>query len=112
MQFLYLQNYFSLWLKLSSFFSLDLFSLEMHNKSGEKLTGRKLNVHRQFFSDVLSVTLLLEGVGQYKFLGKIATHFPHFHLLTFSPKMKIFIYSIYPFLLQASSHPAHRPFNK
>ena len=94
MQFLYLQNYFSLWFKLSSFFSLDLFSLEIHNKSGEKLTGRKLNVHRQFLSDVLSVTLLLKGVGQYKFLGKIATHFPHFHFL---PKWRFLYIPSIPF---------------
>ena len=35
--------YFSLWLKLSIFFSLVLFSLEMHNRSGKKLTRKKLN---------------------------------------------------------------------
>ena len=53
----------SLWLKLSIFFSLVLFSLEMHNKSGKKLIGKNLNVNRQFFKDVLCVTLLQEGVG-------------------------------------------------
>ena len=30
----------SLWLKLSIFFSLVLFSLEMHNRSGKKLTRK------------------------------------------------------------------------
>ena len=48
--------YFSLWLKLSIFFSLILFFLEMLNRSWKKLIGKKLNVDR-----------------------KIATHFPHFH---------------------------------
>ena len=71
--------YFSLWLKLSIFFSLVLFSLEMHNRSRKKLTRKKLNVDRE---DKLCVTLLQEELGQYQFLGKIATHFPRFHLLT------------------------------
>ena len=77
--------YFSLWLKLSIFFSLVLFSLEMHNKSGKKLIGKNLNVNRQFFKDVLCVTLLQEGLGQYQFLGKIATISPvsiYQHLLS------------------------------
>ena len=34
----------SLWLKLSIFFILVLFSLEMHNRNGKKLTGKKLSV--------------------------------------------------------------------
>ena len=75
----------SLWLKLSIFFSLVLFSLEMHNKSGKKLIGKNLNVNRQFFKDVLCVTLLQEGLGQYQFLGKIATISPvsiYQHLLS------------------------------
>ena len=50
--------HFRLWLKLSIFFSLVLFSLEMHNRSRKKLTGKKLNVDTQFFKDVLCVTLL------------------------------------------------------
>ena len=61
--------HFSLWLKLSIFFSLVIFSVEMHNRSRKKLTGKKLNVDRQFFKDVLCVTLLQEGVWQYQFLG-------------------------------------------
>ena len=69
----------SLPLKLSIFFSLILFFLEMHNRCGKKLTRKNLNVDRQFFKDVLCVTLLQEWVGQYQFFGKIATHFPHFH---------------------------------
>ena len=76
--------YFSLWLKLSIFFSLVLFSLELHNRSGKKLIGN-LNVNRQFFKDVLCVTLLQEGLGQYQFLGKIATISPvsiYQHLLS------------------------------
>ena len=72
--------HYSMWFKLSIFFSLVLFSLEMHNRSRKKLTGKKLNVDRQFFKDVLCVTLLQEGLRQYWFLGKIATHFPHFYL--------------------------------
>ena len=55
--------HFSLWLKLSIFFSLVLFSLEMHNRSGKELIGKKLNVDRQFFKDVLCITLFQEGVG-------------------------------------------------
>ena len=42
----------SLWLKLSIFFSLVLFSLEMHNRSGKKLMRKTLNVNRQFFKDL------------------------------------------------------------
>ena len=71
--------YFSMWLKLNIFFSLVLLSLEMHNRSGKKLARKKLNVDRQICKDVLSVTLLQERVGQYQFVGKIATHFLHFH---------------------------------
>ena len=70
------------WHKLSIFFSLVLFSLEKHNRGVKKLTGKKLNVDRQFFKDVLCVTLLQEDMRQYQFLEKIVTHFPHFHLLT------------------------------
>ena len=55
--------HFSLWLKLSIFFSLVLFSLEMHNICGKKLAGIKWNVDRQVFKDVLCVTLLQEGWG-------------------------------------------------
>ena len=44
--------YFSLWLKLSIFFSLVLFSLEMRNRSGKKLMRKILNVNRQFFKDL------------------------------------------------------------
>ena len=54
----------------------------MHYGSEKKLTGKKLNVDRQFFKDVVCVTLLQEGVGQCHFLGEIATHFLQFHLLT------------------------------
>ena len=56
--------HFSFWLKLSIFFSLVLFSLEMHNRSRKKLTGKKLNFNWQFFKDKLCVTLLQEGVRQ------------------------------------------------
>ena len=74
--------YFSLWLKLSIFFSFgSIFSWNSQWKR-EKLTEKKLNVNRQFFKDVLCVTLLQEGVEQYQFLGKISTHFHNFHLLT------------------------------
>ena len=100
--------HFSLWLKLSIFFSLVLFFLEMHKRCGKKLTGKKLNVDRQFFRDVLCVTLLQEGVGQYQFLGKIATHFPHFHLLTPPLKWRFSYIPTTPFLLQPPSLPGHR----
>ena len=106
--------YFSLWLKLSIFFSLVLFSLKINNRSRKKLTGKKLNVHRQFFKDVLCANLLQDGVGQYQFSGKIVTHFPHFHLLTHLLKWRFlfipptpFYYNPRPFPL-----PPHRPFNK
>ena len=42
----------SLWLKLSIFFSLVLFCLEMRNRSGKKLMRKILNVNRQFFKDL------------------------------------------------------------
>ena len=105
MQFLYLQNCVPLQsvAQISIFFSLVLFSLEMDNKSRKKLTGKKLNVDRQFFKDVLCVTLLQEGVGQYQFLGKIATHFPHFHLLTPPLKWRFLYISPTPFYCNCSS---------
>ena len=55
--------HFSLWFKLSILFSLVLFSLEMYNRNGIKLIGKKINVDRQFFKDVLCVTLMQEGGG-------------------------------------------------
>ena len=48
--------HFSLWLKLSTFFSMALNFLEMHNRCGKKLTGKKLNVDRKFFKGELCVT--------------------------------------------------------
>ena len=72
---------FSLWLKLSIFFSVVLFSFEMHNRSMKKLTRKKLNIYRYFFKDELCEILSQEGVGQCQFLGKIAAYFSHFHLL-------------------------------
>ena len=76
--------YFSLWLKLSIFFSLVLFFLQMHNRSWKKLAGKKLNVDRQFFKDVLWVTLLQEGMVQYQFLGKNCHPFSPFPLINTS----------------------------
>ena len=49
--------YFGVRFKLSIFFNLVLFPLKMHRRRGEKLTGKKLNVDRQFFKDVTCVTL-------------------------------------------------------
>ena len=54
----------------------------LYSRNCVPLFSKTLKVDRQFFKDVPCVTLLQEGVGQYQFLGKIATHFPHFHLLT------------------------------
>ena len=68
--------YFSLWLKLSFFFSLVLFFLEMHNRSWKKLAGKKFNVDRQFLKDVLWVTLLQEGWGSTNFQEKLPPTFP------------------------------------
>ena len=79
------------WLKLSIFFSLVLFFLQIHNRSGKKLTEKKLNVDRQFFKDVHCATWLQEGLGQCQFLGKIATHFPQLHLLTTPLKWRLYI---------------------
>ena len=103
--------HFSLLVKLKIFFSLVLFSLDIHHRSRKKLIGKKLNVDRQFFKDVLYVILLQEGVGQYQFLGNCHP-FPPFPFISTSSQMKIFIYSTNPFLLQPPSLPAHRPFNK
>ena len=103
--------HFSLLVKLKIFFSLVLFSLDIHHRSRKKLIGKKLNVDRQFFKDVLYVILLQERVGQYQFLGNCHP-FPPFPFISTSSQMKIFIYSTNPFLLQPPSLPAHRPFNK
>ena len=92
--------HFSLWLKLSIFFRLVLFSLKMYNRSGKKLIGKNC---RQFFKDVLSVTLLLEeggGEGAVPILRKNCRPFPRFPFINTSSQMKIFIYFTYPFLLQ------------
>ena len=99
--------HFNLWLKLSIFFILVLFSLEMHNRSWIKLTEKKLNVDRQFFEDVLCVTLLqvCPIVGQYQFLGKIATHVPHFHLLTPPLKWRFLYIPPIPFYYNPHSCP-------
>ena len=65
--------------------------LKTHYRCRKKLTVKKLNVNRHFFKDVLCLTLLQEGVGQYQFLAKIATYFPNFHEVT--PSLKwIFLY--------------------
>ena len=45
--------FFSSWFKLSIFISLVLFSLEMHNRSGKKVIGKKLRVDKQFFKNVI-----------------------------------------------------------
>ena len=108
MQFLYLQNCVPLQsvAQISIFFSLVLFSLEMDNKSRKKLTGKKLNVDRQFFKDVLCVISLQEGVGSgnsWEKLTLISSISIYSHLL--SSQMKIFMYSSYPFLLQPPSLP-------
>ena len=68
----------------------------MHNRYGKKLTEKNLNVNKQFFKDVLYVTLLQEEVGQYQFLEKLPSISP-FPLINTSSQMKIFIYSTYPF---------------
>ena len=80
--------HFSLWFKLNIFFSLLLFSVEIHKRTGKKLTGKKINLDRQFFKYVICILIyftlcnLIAEAEQYQFLGKIATHFTHFHLLT------------------------------
>ena len=89
--------HFSLWLKLSIFFSLVLLSLEMHNRSRKKLPGKKLNANIQFSKDVLFVTLLQEEVRQYQILGKIATHFPYFHLLHPLSSEDFYVFHLPPF---------------
>ena len=37
------------------FFSLVLLSVELHKKRGQNLTGKNLNVNRQFFKDVIGI---------------------------------------------------------
>ena len=65
------------------FFSLVLCSIEVH-----KRRGKKPNVDRQFFKQVICIFFyltkcnLIAGSRQYQFLGKILTHFTHFHLST------------------------------
>ena len=92
--------------KWKIFYSLVLFSRKMYNRSGKKLTGKKLNVDRQLFKDVLCVTLLQVGGGggPYQILGNIAAHFPDFHsfINTSWEEVKIFIYSNHLFLSELS----------
>ena len=89
--------HFSLRLKLSIFFSLVLFSLEIHNRSRKKLTGKKLNVDRHFFKDVICVTLLQEGGGAVPILRKNCHPFPPFPFINTSSQMKIFYIPRTPF---------------
>ena len=107
--------HFGLWFKLSIFFSLVLFSLEMYTRSGEKITRKKENVDRLLFKDTLCVTLLQktgggggggEG-GQCQFLGKIASHFLGFHLLI--PPLKWRLLYIPPTPFYCNPLPAHPP---
>ena len=65
------------------FFGLVLLSVEMHKRREKKLTGKNLNVDRQFlFFDGNLCNLIAGGWRQYQFLRKIATQSPYFHLLT------------------------------
>ena len=99
--------YFILWLKLSIFFSFgSIFPWNLQWKR-EKLIGKKLNVNRQFFKDVLCVTLLQEGVEQYQFLGKISTHFHNFHLLKLLSNEDFYIF--HPPLFITTPVPARPP---
>ena len=98
--------YFSLWFKLGIFFSLVLFSFEMYNRSGKKLTRKNLNVDRLFFKNVLCVTLLQEGEGGSTNFRKNCLSFLRFPFINTSSQIKIFIYSTYPFLLQPPPCPS------
>ena len=84
--------HFSLCFKLSIFFRLVYFLWKFIKEERKKLIGKKMNVDRQFFKlcyqhflmllcDVTN--LIVEG--QYQFLGKSATYFPDFNLVTSSP---------------------------
>ena len=58
----------------------------------------------------------LFGVGQYQFLGKITTKFPHFQLLTPLLHSNEDVYVLqtphFTFLLQPPSLLTHSPFNQ
>ena len=84
--------HFSLWFKLSIFFRLVYFLWKFIKEERKKLTGKKINVDRQFFKlSYQHFLMLLCDVtnliveGQYQFLGKSATYFPDFNLVTSSP---------------------------
>ena len=63
---------------------------------------------------MLLYNLIAGGWGQHQFLGKTATHFPYFHLLT--PPLKLSNEEFYifypPFLLQPSFLATQPPFNQ
>ena len=103
--------HFSLWLKSSIFFSLVLFSFEMHNRSRKKLSRKKLNFDRVLQQCTLC-NLIVGGGGVVPVLKKNCYLFPPLPFINTSSQMKIFMYSTYSFLLQLLSLPAHRPFNK
>ena len=102
--------HFGLWFKLSIFFSLVLFSLEMYTRSGEKITRKKENVDRLLFKDTLCVTLLQKtggGGGGWRgravsIFRKNCLPFPRFPFINTSSQMEAFIYPTYPILLQPS----------
>ena len=93
MQIFYLRTCFPLYLVCGSNL-LQLGSTFCQNSQNERekeLTGKKLNVDRESFKDVIRIfrccsvlylTQLQEGrVAILQFLAKIATHLPYFHLL-------------------------------
>ena len=90
----------SLWLKLSIFFSLVLFSIERLNRSRKKLTGKKIKCQQAVLQRCTLCNLIAGGGRTVPILRKNCPTFPPFPFINTSSQMKIFIYSTHPFLLQ------------
>ena len=86
--------HFSLWFKLSVFFSLVLFSVGIQKRRGKKPTGKILNVESTF-CDVTLCKLIAGGTGPIN--KKNNQPFYQSPFIKTAPKMKIFIHSTYPF---------------
>ena len=89
--------HFSLWLKLSICFSLVLFSLEMHSRSGKKLTEKKIKSRSTVLQTCTLCNLIAGGGGAVPILRKNCHPFPPFPFINTSSQMKIFYIPRTPF---------------
>ena len=113
MQFVYLRTCVSHWstvqvnyfLQLDSIFYFLLKCREEGKTTREKIKCRWIVLQRFNLNVFMLLCVTSLYGGQYQFLGKIATHFSYFHVITPQSQMKIFMYFTYLFLLEAPLCP-------